>query len=155
MWLHRLFICVLIIMVFFVLNLDWFYHSYNNNLINPFFVDNPISKPFWGDLFLYESYASYALLGLFIILTPKRLFLTTVVLRILMFIIGIQITLSILIIILQSNGLTISSINTGFILFLMINLALIKRFISFWSVAVANKKQLNERNRSIDETILD
>jgi hypothetical protein len=97
-------------------------------------------KKFWGDLFLYESYASYSVLGFFVVFTPKRSFVTPFALRFFTFLIGIQIILGIAIIILQSNGLTIFSINTGFILFLMVNLALLKRFLSFWSAAIANDK---------------
>lgn len=135
MCLHRLFIFILIIMALFSLNLDWFYHSYNNNLINPSFMDRPVSKPFWGDLFLYGSGAFYTLLGLFVIFTPKQVFLTRVTLRLAMLVISLQVLLGLLLIFLQSNDCTFSSANVNFILFLMINLALFKRFLSFCSAS--------------------
>jgi len=135
MYLHRLFIFILSIMALFALNLDWFYHSYNNKLISSFFVDRPLSKPFWGDLFLYGSGTTYALLALFILFTPKRFFLTILVLRILMFLILLQVLLGLFVIFFQSNSFTISSMNANFILFLMINLALFKRFLSFCPAA--------------------
>lgn len=148
MWLHRLFFFVLIIMAIFALNLDWFYHSYNSNFISLFSKPIPASKLFWGDLLLHESLISYVLLGLFVIFTPKRLFLTTVLLRTLTATTSLQVLLGLIIIIIQSDNFTISGINPNFIIFLMVNLAIIKRFLSFWPAAVMNSKYT-------DETILD
>lgn len=144
MWLHRLFILILIIMAFFTLNLDWFHHSYNLNSINPFGVTTPISNVFWGDLFLYENGTAYILLGLFIILAPKRIFLTRATLHLSLFIICLQMALGLAIIILQSNVFTISSINVVFILFLMVNLAVIRRLLSFWSSVAVSSQYSNE-----------
>lgn len=151
MWLHRILFFFLIIMVFFSLNLGWFYTSYNGNSINPFLVEVMNlyeQKQFWGDLYLYETYVSYTALALFIIFSPKQFFVSTAILRFLMLIISVQIILGVAIVVLQSNTLSISSINGGFILFLMVNLALIKRFLSFWSAALSN-------NKYTDENILD
>lgn len=145
MCLHRFFILILIIMAFFTLNLDWFHHSYNLDTINPYGVITPISKVFWGDLFLYENGITCTLLGLFIMLAPKRLFLTRATLRISLFIICLQMTLGLAIIILQSNVFTISSINVVFILFLMVNLAIIRRLLSFWSSAAISSQYSNEK----------
>jgi hypothetical protein len=148
MWLHRLFFFVLIIMAIFALNLDWFHHSYNSNFISLFSEPVPASKLFWGDFFLHESLISYVLLGLFVIFTPKRLFLTTLLLRTLTVTTSLQILLGLIIIIIQSDNFTISGIKPNFIIFLMVNLAIIKRFLSFWPAAVMNSKYT-------DETILD
>jgi hypothetical protein len=148
MWLHRLFFFALIIMAFLTLNLDWFHHSYNSNSIDSFSPPIPASKLFWGDLFLHESYISYVLLSVFVLFAPKRLFLTTVLLRILIFIISLQILLGIIIIIIQSNRFAISSINLNFIIFLMVNLAIIRRFLSFWPAALSN-------SRYVDKNVLD
>jgi hypothetical protein len=144
MWLHRIFILVLIIMAFFTSTLDWFHHSYNLNSINPFGITTPVSNVFWGDLFLYENGIAYTLLGFFVIFAPKRLFLTKTTLRLSLFIICLQMALGLAIIILQSNVFTISSINVVFILFLMVNLAIIRRLLSFWSSVAISSQYSNE-----------
>lgn len=144
MWLHRFFILVLLIMAFYTLNLDWFHHSYNLDTINPYGIMTPPSKVFWGDLFLYGSGFSYTLLALFVIFIPQRLFITTVVFRIWLLIIALQMIFGLIIIAVQSNAFSMASINVMFILFLMVNLALIRRVLSFWSATASNNKYAAE-----------